>query len=138
MNDYSRNYTEAKDYCESQGYHLAYIENYSKYLTVLNYARDYWQTNYAGFNIDSRNHWLGMQYQDNREVILLDGSDTTGWATWYPSGYPTSLTRFPDNDRMVILVSVSVSNSIYQGMRNIDPYSLYYAICQDPYYISTL
>merc|ERR1712135_217299 len=94
-------------YCASLGYHLAYIEDSAKYTMMINYVRSFWQTEFAGFNIDTRNHWVGMQYLGNRQAQNLGGDDTTPY-------------------------------TIFKGLRNIDPYSTYYAICQDPTYISYL
>lgn len=140
MSDFSRNYTDSAAYCASLGYHLAYIEDSSKYTMMINYVRSFWQTEFAGFNIDTRNHWVGMQYLGSRQAQNLGGDDTTPYTitNWYPLGYPTSLTSFPDNDRMVMLVSITDESTIFQGLRNIDPFSTYYAICQDPAYISYL
>jgi len=140
MSDFSRNFTDSAAYCASLGYHLAYIEDSAKYNMMINYVRSFWQTEFAGFNIDTRNHWVGMQYLGNRQAQNLGGDDTTPYTifNWYPLGYPTSLTSFPDNDRMVMLVSITDESTIFQGLRNIDPYSTYYAICQDPTYISYL
>merc|ERR1712142_848922 len=89
---------------------------------------------------DDRNHWVGMQYLGSRKAQNLGGDDTTPYTitNWYPLGYPTSLTSFPGNDRMVMLVSITDESTIFQGLRNIDPFSTYYAICQDPAYISYL
>jgi len=139
MSDFSRDYDDAKAFCESQGWHLAYIEDSSKYNLMINWVRTFWQTEFAGFDIDTRNHWVGMEYLGERQASNL-GGDTTPYTitNWYPLGYPTSLDSFPDNDRMVMLVSIADESSFFQGLRNIDPDSTYYAVCQDSYYFSTL
>jgi len=140
MSDFSRTYVDSVAYCEANGWHLAYVEDSAKYELMLNWVQTFWQTEFAGFDIDTRNHWLGMQYLGNRQAANLGGANTTPYTivNWYPLGYPTSLASFPDNDRMVMLASVSDSNSFFQGLRNIDPDSTYYAVCQNPAYISTL